>query len=194
MSLEDRINSKKGKKRKRLLFRSAILVVLVGATTFALISNFTRDKETYAEGDKAPDFKLSQLNKANPEDAVQLSKLKEKGIMLNFWATYCPPCEREMPYIQSMYDKYKDQGIAIVSVNLDSTELVVQNFIDKYDLTFPVLRDKDMTVRDLYGIKPIPSSIFINPEGKIVRKVNGELDEDSLESYLKEIQSGQGGN
>lgn len=194
MNLEERKNSKKGKKRKRLLFRLSILIVLVGATAFALISNFTKDKETYAEGEMAPDFKLNQLNKADSRKSVQLSELGNKGVMINFWATYCPPCEREMPYIENMYNKYKDKGIEIVSVNLDSTELVVQNFIDKYKLTFPVLRDKDMTVRDLYEIKPIPSSIFISPEGKIVKKINGELDENLLESQLKEIQAEQGGD
>lgn len=187
MKLEERVNKKKGKKRKRLFFRISILAVLIGATAFALISNLTKDKEVYGQGDVAPDFKLAQINGANPADSIQLSKRSGHGVMLNFWATYCPPCEREMPYIQTMHERYHDQGVDIISINLDSTELVVQNFIEKYSLTFPVLRDKDFAVRELYGINPIPSSIFIDQNGKIVEKVNGELKLDELEKKIKKI-------
>lgn len=187
MKLEERIEKKKGKKRKRLFFRFGILAVLIGAAAFALISNLTKDKEIYAKGDMAPDFKLAQINGSNPADSIQLSKQSGNGVMLNFWATYCKPCEREMPDIQTMYERYHNQGIDIISINLDSTELVVQNFIEKYKLTFPVVRDKDFAVRELYGINPIPSSIFIDSNGVIVDKKNGELKADEIEKLLKEI-------
>ena len=72
--------------------------------------------------------------------------------MLNFWGTWCKPCEKEMPYMEKLYPKYKEQGVEIVAVSLDSTELVVHRFIDKYDLTFPIPHDKDSQVRDLYKV------------------------------------------
>ena len=107
--------------------------------------------------------------------------------MLNFWATYCKPCEAEMPYMESLYPEYKDD-VEIVAVNLDANELVIHQFIDKYDLTFPVVHDTTSEVMDLYKVGPIPSTYFINPEGEIVDIVMGALTLETLEGHFQEIQ------
>src|SRR5699024_2191488 len=113
--------------------------------------------------------------------------LEGKGVMLNFWATYCEPSEREMPYLEKLYPEYEDV-IEIVAVSLDSSELVMDGFIDKNDLTFPVLHDKNREVLVFFIISPLPSTIFIDPEGNIVDKVNEELSLETLEEHCKEIQ------
>ncbi|GLO68354.1 MULTISPECIES: thiol-disulfide oxidoreductase ResA [Oceanobacillus] len=187
MNLEQIKNKKKNKKRNRFILRTSILVVLFAALAFALVSNLQADNSVYQVGDQAPDFKLQQINKNNELETIQLSDFKGKGVMLNFWGTWCKPCEKEMPYMQALYPKYKEKGIEIIAVSLDNTELVVGGFIDKYDLTFPVPHDKTGEVRDLYNIGPIPSTIFINPDGKIERTVIGALTLESLEGYLQEI-------
>jgi len=187
MSLEETKKKKKNKRKNRLIFRTSILIVMVGAIIFALVSNIQADKTIYQVGDEAPDFELKQINKNNELETIRLSDFKGQGIMLNFWGTWCKPCEEEMPYMQELYPVYKEKGIEIIAVSLDNTELVVDRFIDKYDLTFPIPHDKTGEVRDLYKIGPIPSSIFINPDGKIQRIVNGALSLESLESYFKEI-------
>ncbi|MFD2655489.1 thiol-disulfide oxidoreductase ResA [Gracilibacillus thailandensis] len=187
MSLEETKKKKKNKRKNRLIFRTSILIVMVGAIIFALVSNIQADKTIYQVGDEAPDFELKQINKNNELETIRLSDFKGQGIMLNFWGTWCKPCEEEMPYMQALYPEYKEKGIEIIAVSLDNTELVVDRFIDKYDLTFPIPHDKTGEVRDLYKIGPIPSSIFINPDGKIQRVVNGALSLESLESYFKEI-------
>ena len=120
-------------------------------------------------------------------DTMQLSELKGKGVMLNFWATYCKPCEREMPYMQGLYETYKDEGIEIIAINLDGQELVAEKFISRHELNFPVLRDSEKRIRELYNIGPIPSSIFIDETGKIVRHEVGELSLDQLSGYFEEI-------
>ncbi|GFZ92473.1 thiol-disulfide oxidoreductase ResA [Compostibacillus humi] len=187
MSLEETKRKKKNKRKNRLIFRTSILIVMVGAIIFALVSNIQADKTIYQVGDEAPDFELKQINKNNELETIRLSDFKGQGVMLNFWGTWCKPCEEEMPYMQELYPEYKEKGIEIIAVSLDSTELVVNRFIDKYDLTFPIPHDKTGEVRDLYKIGPIPSSIFINPNGKIQRVVNGALSLESLETYFKEI-------
>ncbi|GEN31187.1 MULTISPECIES: thiol-disulfide oxidoreductase ResA [Bacillaceae] len=187
MSLEETKKKKKNKRKNRLIFRTSILIVMVGAIIFALVSNIQADKTIYQVGDEAPDFELKQINKNNELETIRLSDFKGQGIMLNFWGTWCKPCEEEMPYMQELYPVYKEKGIEIIAVSLDNTELVVDRFIDKYDLTFPIPHDKTGEVRDLYKIGPIPSSIFINPDGEIQRIVNGALSLESLESYFKEI-------
>lgn len=187
MSLEQIKRKKKNKKRNRLIYRSTILLVLLGAIIFALISNLQADNTVYRVGDQAPDFQLQQISKNNETETIQLSDLEGKGVMLNFWATWCKPCEAEMPYMQELYPKYKDKGIEIVAVSLDGTELVVDRFIDKYNLTFPIPHDKSGEVRDLYKVGPIPSTFFINQEGEIVEYVSGALTLESLEGYLQDI-------
>lgn len=187
MNLEQKKKKKRNKKRNRLIYRTAILLVLLGAIIFAIVTNLQEDNTVYRVGDQAPDFQLPQINKNNETETIQLSDLRGKGVMLNFWATWCKPCEREMPYMQELYPVYKERGIEIVAVSLDSTELVVDRFIDKYDLTFPTPHDKSGEVRDLYKVGPIPSTFFISAEGEIVEYVSGELSLERLEGYLRDI-------
>ncbi|AUJ26371.1 Thiol-disulfide oxidoreductase ResA [Virgibacillus dokdonensis] len=187
MSLDEIKQKKKNKKRNRFIFRSVILLILVGAVVFAVVQNLQDDKIIYNVGDNAPDFQLEQINKYNERETVRLSDLEGKGVMLNFWGTWCKPCEEEMPYMQKLYPQYKEKGVEIVAVSLDSTELVVHRFVDEYDLTFPIPHDKDSQVRDLYKVGPIPSTVFIDPQGKIVEVVNGALSLERLDGYLQEI-------
>ena len=187
MDLEQKKQKKRNKKRNRLIYRTAILLVLLGAIIFAIVSNLQADNTVYRVGDQAPDFQLTQINKNNEAETIQLSDLRGKGVMLNFWATWCKPCEREMPYMQELYPRYKELGIEIVAVSLDSTELVVDRFIDNYDLTFPIPHDTTGEIRDLYKVGPIPSTFFISPEGEIVNYVSGELSLERLEWYLRNI-------
>lgn len=187
MSLDKIREKKKSKIRNRLIFRSAILAILIGAVVFSLVTNAQKDQTIYNVGDEAPDFKLQQINKNNELETIQLSDFKGKGIMLNFWATFCKPCEEEMPYMEKLYPAYKDKGIEIIAVNLDANELVVDRFIDKYDLTFPIPYDAKSQVTDLYKIRPIPTTYFINPEGIIVEKIERALTLEHLEGYFQDI-------
>jgi|SRR5699024_8610244 len=186
MVLDEARKNKKDKMKKRFFFRAAILAVLLAAVVFALVSNLNKDNEIYKVGDEAPDFELLQVNENNQLESIQLSDLEGKGVMLNFWATYCKPCEEEMPYMQSLYPEYEDE-IEIVAVSLDASDLVIHQFIDKYDLTFPVLHDTKSEVMDLYNVGPIPSTFFISPEGEIVDKVAGALTLEKLEGHFEEI-------
>lgn len=188
MSLEEAKRKKKDKKRNRFIFRTSILVLLAGAIIFALVSNLQGDTTIYRVGDTAPDFQLNQINNYNELETVRLSDYRGKGVMLNFWGTWCKPCEEEMPYMQALYPEYQEKGVEIIAVNLDATEFVVDKFIDKYDLTFPVPHDTKDQVRDLYKVGPLPSTFFISPEGEIVEVVEGGLSLDRLEGYLKQIQ------
>jgi peroxiredoxin len=146
------------------------------------------DTTIYRVGDTAPDFQLNQINNYNELETVRLSDYSGKGVMLNFWGTWCKPCEEEMPYMQALYPEYQEKGVEIIAINLDATEFVVDKFIDKYDLTFPVPHDTRDQVRDLYKVGPLPSTFFISPEGEIVEVVEGGLSLERLEGYLKQIQ------
>lgn len=188
MKLDQIREKKRNRIRNRFIFRSIILAILIAAVVFALVSNAREDKALYKPGDEAPNFKLEQVNDNNELEVVQLSDFKGKGVMLNFWATYCGPCEEEMPYMQKLYPEYKEKGIEIIAISLDSTELVIDKFIDKYDLTFAIPHDTKNQVMDLYKVTNLPATLFINPDGVIEERVEGALSLDRLEEYFQQIQ------
>ncbi|ALX47989.1 thiol-disulfide oxidoreductase ResA [Lentibacillus amyloliquefaciens] len=183
--------NKQHKKKQRLIFRTVVLAVLLVAVIYALASNFTKDQTEVRAGTQAPDFKLEQINKNNEKETIQLSELEGKGVMLNFWGTWCEPCEDEMPYMESLYPEYKEKGVEIIAVNLDTTQFVVDRFINKYDLTFPVPYDSNEEVMNTYQVGPLPTTFFINPEREIVEVVEGGLTLDKIEGYLQQIQPEQ---
>jgi len=186
MSLEEVRQRKRSKMKRRFLFRTTVLAILLVAVIYALVTNLTKDKQVYGVGDEAPDFQLQQINERNELETIRLSEFQGKGVMLNFWATYCKPCEDEMPFMESLYPEYKDD-IEIIAVNLDDNELVIHRFLDKYDLTFPVVHDKMSEVMEEYNIGPIPSTFFIDENGVIVEYVKGALTLETLENHFQQI-------
>lgn len=184
----DRAKQRKSrKKRNRLIYRSAILAVLAAALIFGIVSSLQNDNTVYREGDDAPDFQLEQISQNNDLETVRLNEYEGNGIMLNFWATWCDPCKYEMPFMQELYPEYKEKGVEIIAVSLDKTDLVVHQFIDQYELTFPIPHDPKGEISDLYKVGPLPSTFFINPDGEIERVVEGALTLELLEGFLDEI-------
>ncbi|WP_342470122.1 redoxin domain-containing protein [Ureibacillus sp. FSL K6-3587] len=138
-------------------------------------------------GKPAPDFTLNTLD-GNP---LTLSDLKGKKVILNFWATWCPPCKDEMPHFQEYYEKYAEEdNVEIVAVNytLNDKMASVENFVKSYDLTFPVLLMEEEDVRETYKVYTLPSTFFINSKGVIEKQVLGPLDLDTLRNYVTALE------
>lgn len=142
------------------------------------------------EGFLAPDFTLDTLD----GNIVTLSELRGKIVVVNIWATWCPPCRAETPALEKSYEQYKDSGVVILGVDLTNQDLVsdVKAFVQEFSLTYPILLDRDGSVGNLYQIKGLPSTFFINREG-IIRTVvvGGPMSEtfirSKIEALLKEV-------
>ncbi|MEH6942598.1 peroxiredoxin family protein [Bacillus sp. JJ722] len=137
-------------------------------------------------GEKAPDFTLNTLD----GKTVKLSDFKGKKVILNFWATWCPPCKAEMPHMQNYYQSNKDKDITILAVNLtnqDNGLEIVHKFANDYKLTFPILLDEKGIVGRTYQILTIPTSFFINEKGIIHQKIIGPMDEETMQKYVSEM-------
>lgn len=148
------------KKKKRFYMRTIILVLMVVAIIFTIYTNLTKERTALIQvGDDAPDFALVDMN----GEKHQLSDYKGKGVFLNFWGTWCKPCEREFPLMDKQYQVYKDQGLEILAVNIGESDFAVQKFIDRKGLTFPVLIDDKKSVMETYKINPLPTTLLINP-------------------------------
>ena len=172
-------------KKKRLVIRTVILVILAAAVGYTLYANFKKDDIQHVEiGEPAPDFALVDMN----GERHRLSDYQGQGVFLNFWATWCKPCEREMPYIENSYQEFKDKGVKVLTVDVGESDLVVNNFIKRHGLTFPVMIDTDGQVQTAYKINPLPITFLIDKDGNVVRSHTGELTQETVNQFMEEIQ------
>jgi peroxiredoxin len=128
------------------------------------------------KGFYAPDFELTTLT----GETVRLSALRGKPVILNFWASWCIPCQAEMPALQKVYAEYKDQGLQVVAVNMTFQDQQDQAaaFVDKNGLTFPIPLDMKGDAGRSYLIQALPSSFFIGSNGIIIDTIiGGPIDE-----------------
>ena len=124
----------------------------------------------------APDFTVSGLGGSS----IRLRDFKDRVILLNFWATWCPPCREEMPSMERLYRRFKSRGFTILALSIDRRgEEVVAPFVKSFGLTFPIGLDPRMTVAGEYRMAGLPTSILIDREGAIVAVAAGERDWDS---------------
>jgi peroxiredoxin len=119
----------------------------------------------------APEISLVDLD----GNEIDLSKLRGRPVVLNFWATWCPPCRAEMPAMQRAYEDYKGNGVIILAVNsMDQDSLpAVKQFVDEYGLTFPVLLDNPGIAARDYQVTSLPTTYFIGRNGTIREVVIG---------------------
>ncbi|WP_233523015.1 redoxin domain-containing protein [Peribacillus saganii] len=139
------------------------------------------------QGVPAPDFELTLLD----GETVKLSDYKGKTVILNFWATWCPPCKAEMPHMQNFYKKNINRDVTILAVNLtnqDKGEKVIENFVKDYRLTFPIPLDENGEVGQMYQAITIPTSYIINKDGVITKKVVGPMDEETMTKLVNDAQ------
>lgn len=134
-------------------------------------------------GEKAPDFVLTDLNGKKH----RLSDYKGKGVFLNFWGTWCKPCEEEMPFINRQYNKFKEKGVQVLAVNVGESDFAVKKFAETYKLDFPILNDKSGDVQSAYRIDPLPATFLIDKDGKVIKYHKGELTEKMVNDFMEQI-------
>ena len=138
----------------------------------------------------APDFALEDAE----GNLTRLSDLRGQPVLLNYWATWCPPCRAEMPAMQTVYQEYQSQGLVILAVNAtqqDSRSAALA-FAAELDLSFPILFDKQGLVGEAYQIRSMPTSFFIHPDGTIQEVViGGPMAEALLRSRVEQLLQGQ---
>ncbi len=141
------------------------------------------NEELPEEGFRAPDFTLKGLD----GQTYTLSKVN-KPVVVNFWASWCPPCKAEAPELVKLYDKYGDH-VEIYAVNMMTQDNVkdAQGFVNEYGFQFPVPVDEEGVVAGAYRIQAIPTSFFIDSDGIIVKKVIGLVTPEELDNLFKQL-------
>ncbi|TET62394.1 TlpA family protein disulfide reductase [Candidatus Aerophobetes bacterium] len=129
--------------------------------------------------EEAEDFTLKTLKGGT----VSLKDYRGRLIFLNFWATWCGPCRAEMPSMQRLWEEFKEEDFVILAIDIQEESKLVSSFMNERGLSFPVLLDEKGKVARSYGIRGIPTTFFLNPEGEIIGKAVGARDWDSEESF-----------
>ncbi|MCM3708712.1 MULTISPECIES: peroxiredoxin family protein [Cytobacillus] len=169
------------------MFAASVLLVLITAV-FAVqafekveVESQPVNQTGLGIGLKAPDFELKNLQ----GETVKLSDYKGKKVMLNFWATWCPPCKAEMPDIQKFYNQ-KGNDVAILAVNIDP-QSDVAGFAKEMRVNFPILLDVDEKASNAYQIITIPTTFFIDEEGIIRNKYLSAMSVEIMNKYIDEM-------
>jgi len=128
---------------------------------------------TVVAGKPAPDFTLPVVPSASPDagytgSEISLKDLKGRVVLLDFWATWCPPCRKSFPWMDEMYSRYKEDGFIIVAVSEDTKHELVEHFIKEMNPLFPIAHDPMGEVAEKFKLRGMPTSYLIDREGNIV--------------------------
>jgi len=130
----------------------------------------------------APDWALSGLDGRT----VKLSDFKGKVVVLNFWATWCPPCRREIPDLVALHNKYADQGVVVIGFSLDEGGVAgVQSFATKSGINYPLVMGDQQTAQAYGGISSIPTTFIIGRDGKLAGNIKGGASLAGFEAAIK---------
>jgi peroxiredoxin len=127
----------------------------------------------------AEDFTLPALGGGT----FRLAEQRGKIVLVNFWATWCPPCIEEMPAMERLWRKHKDAGFVLVAVSVDTDPQKVVPFATAHNLTFPIAFDPKMTTADKYGVRALPSSFILGREGDLAALALGPRHWDNKSSH-----------
>jgi peroxiredoxin len=155
------------------------VIAIAGLAVFYQMKNRTPfDEQKPAVGDAAPAISLADLN----GKMVTLNDLKGKVVLVNFWASWCPPCTNEMPGFEKVFGEYESKGFAVIGVALDDIKL---SLIQDMRITYTVVKTNERVTRDYGSVSGVPISILVGRDGRIIRKVKEFYPEASLRSDVE---------
>jgi peroxiredoxin len=159
--------------------KTAVVVVVVVVVAFAYVHLAEQKGYALKKGAEAPGFRLPSLDGAE----VSLESYRGRLVVLNFWATWCPPCVAEMPSLQRLEKTLGAEGLAVVTVSTDEDQEALREFVTRHGLTLPVLLDPGGQVAsDVYRTTGYPETFVVDPEGILLSHTIGPAEWDSAEA------------
>jgi peroxiredoxin len=134
-------------------------------------------------GNRAPDFTLEALDGSE----VSLQDHRGKVVLINFWATWCPPCRDEIPDIEAAFKTRQEDGFVVLGVNVEEAREIVAPFVDAFEMSYPVLLDESGRLLQTYRAMGLPMSVVVDQEGVIQARHIGVLTAADLDRYLAEL-------
>jgi len=182
------MKSKKWVRILTLVFLTSLLVVGVFKLGFLgqkvdLETAAIAGKNTPQNLGQAPDILVTPLDSREP---FKLSSLKGKGVIINFWATWCPPCKLEMPHLVAMSKKYSGK-VVVVGISVDDEADEVKAFLKKQRIPYVVMMNTDEAIRYFGNVSAVPTTFAINKDGKLLQRIEGYKDEAFFDSLFEEV-------
>lgn len=170
-------------KTTKIIFVLILSTFIISLFTFSISRNevFAETTKGMNVGQKAPSFKLLTV------DGKKLdleSFRKDKTVLLVFGATWCPSCKHEVPFLKGYYDRFKSDGLKVLNVDIQESQKKVSSFVDKNNISYPVVLDEKADVAILYEIRGIPLNILLDKDGVIRYRDNELPDIDDVKKLL----------
>jgi len=166
-----------------------VVLVLGGVVAAVLLTSGGGSSGTAAEPKVAPAIDLPNLDESKGN--IKLADFKGKPVLVNFWATWCTPCVEEMPMLEAAYKRSgSGSKVAFLGVDRQDFRPDAQNFVRRTGVTYPSAYDRDGALDSAYRLRGMPTSVFIDKDGRIVNQVTGPLTKAQLDEQLKQLEAG----
>lgn len=168
---------------KTYLVKTAAGALLVGAAVFWAAR--PRASHPLGIGDLTPDFVLSTLGSKE----IARRDFRQRVVVVNFWATWCPPCVEETPSLEKFASEMRNEGVTVIGISVDRDEAALAKFAADYHLTFPIARDPDQAVASRFGTFKFPETYILDRQGKVAEKIIGATDwqDPRLVAFVREL-------
>ncbi len=163
--------------------KAAILIMILGGAVYFALRQ--RQARPLAIGDNAPEFSVPAL----PSGSLDLKNYRGQVVVLNFWATWCPPCVEETPSLEEFAEKMRDHGVIVLSVSVDEDQKALQDFVQKYHISFPVGRDPDRSLAARFGTWQFPETYILDRRGLLAEKLANAADwsDPRIQSFVLDL-------
>jgi peroxiredoxin len=166
--------------------KATILAVIVGGTVYFALRQ--RQARPLAVGDSAPNFSVPAL----PSGSMDLKNYRGQIVVLNLWATWCPPCVEETPSLEQFAQKMRDHGVIVLGISVDEDQKALQDFIQNNHISYPIGRDPDRSLSARYGTVQFPETYILDRHGRLAEKVVGAIDWDDtrIQNFVLDLARG----
>jgi thiol-disulfide isomerase/thioredoxin len=170
--------------------KDRVTAVVLGLLAVALLLALKAPRphvESPRERAEVPNFRFEWAGRS-----AELGDLRGQVVLLNFWATWCPPCVAEMPSLERLHHALKDKGLFVLGISVDADPRAYETFLRQHGITFPNFRDPERRISTLYGTFMYPETYIIDPQGLLVRKIIGPLgwDDPQVVEFLNRLLQG----
>lgn len=161
-----------------------IRIILLSFFTISLLTGCGDDSVQLSNGQAAPAFELQQI----PAGTVNFpADYRDNIVALRFWADWCPFCESEMKALEPVYQKYQQQGLVVLAINVRQDRNTAQQFMDKLSVSYPAVLDSEGEVARVYGVMGLPTTFLVNRQGLLQQRILGESTPQVFEQVVQEL-------